>query len=135
MVKRKAYSEEEELDIATMYDAPNRASTVEKHFGISTSDLYRILHKHNVVPHSKRKTLRDFAGVVTNSAAKEVVVDKEDFVQEVRLAPINGRVKPVWKIRFSGTLIVEADDIFDALKEAKKMKYVERIYSAEGKEF
>ncbi len=118
-------------------------------FGIGNGSFYRILHNHGVPAHQKRngkvkarkltpeETKALFPTVpeetevpVVHATRMEVVLDKGDLVQATKREV---RRLDTWEIKYSGTVLVEADDIEEAIRAARKLGAVKRIYSVRVK--
>lgn len=111
-------------------------------FGIGNGSFYRILHNHGVSVHQRRngkamakvamkKIVPEETEVpVVHASRMAVVVDKGDLVQATRREV---RRLDTWEVKYSGTVLVEADDIEEAIREARKLGAVKRIYSVKVK--
>ncbi len=131
MVK-SAITSEQEVEIAAAYDSGMKAADVEQQFNISTSNLYRILHKHDVPTHSRRKhylPIKNYVVVSDTGGDRTVTVDGQDTVQSIVKVERKKNLV-VWKITFEGTLMMEGESIFEALNGAKKLPMVQRIVGA-----
>lgn len=66
-----------------------------------------------------------------HTGTTEVVVDKQNLVQTVTRH--SSRRLHTWEIQYSGTVLVEADEIEEAIREARKLGVVKRIHSVTEK--
>lgn len=146
-------TEEQEREIIALYSDPDtRLLDIKKTYSIGDSIVYRILHKHGIKPNrnpgggpkriKKPEEVRSglkFRTDVSEDAIRDafghtqyervVTVDKTDTVQSI--AKVERKKNCVtWKIEFSGTLMIPAESIFEALNEAKKLPMVQRIIGA-----
>jgi hypothetical protein len=123
-------------------------------YGIGTGSFYRILQNNGVKTHranngqsagdrSKNGKVKitkiaaeefDLPQVIevplVHTAPVEVVVDSNSLVQTAK--PVR-RLNATWEVRYTGQVTIEADDIEEAIREARKLGVVKRIYSVKIK--
>jgi predicted DNA-binding transcriptional regulator AlpA len=153
MPKRVNLTDAQVAEMLSAYEN-NSMSAVELStmYGISDSTFYRILAAHGgsvQFPDRQPRSSRGKNGKVTirkidpakmdmeeieepeanvvHTAPLAVVVDKHSMVQTVK--PTH-RALSTWEVKYTGTLLVQADDIEEAIREARKVGVVKRIYSA-----
>lgn len=134
------------------------ASELQTMYGVSSSQFYRLLHENSVqlqfpqtgnrkngkmvkvkmtkVPDLKPAEHEDLQTALTNppvvtTIPVQVVVDDQSMVRSA--APVRRVGLSTWEISYTGTVMVEAEDIEEAIKEARKLGVVKRIYSAKVK--
>lgn len=142
---------DQEREVAQLYDETDTpVPEIKETYGISDSVLYRLLQTHGVTPRLKRNvppkngrikiTKIDPAKLelppeievpVMHTSTTEVVVDKQNLVQTVTRH--SSRRLHTWEIQYSGTVLVEADEIEEAIREARKLGVVKRIHSVTEK--
>ena len=120
------------------------ANELSEMYGISSSTFYRLLHESGGELHSPSNALRYKNGKipvapvpgevevpVSHTTPVEVVVNKEQLVQSAH--PVRRVALTTWEVSYTGTILVEAEEIEEAIKEARKLGMVKRIYSVKVK--
>ena len=124
-------------EIANAYkaDESSRQELMEM-YDVGESTFYRIMRdygvgtkfKHN--GHSKMEKVAmhkvEPEEIVHGSAPVQVVVDSNNIVQTARAVR---RSDTTWEVKYTGTVLVEAEDVESAVREARKIGVVKRIYS------
>jgi transposase-like protein len=125
MVKR--YSEEVINDAIALYESGESIAEINRTFELEKTTIYHFLKARGIPTKSKVN------GMKRQERSLDLVVttDKEGFVigAENRAA----HKLPVFEIKFTGTLEVEATTLEDAIAIARKRMIVERIYSVREK--
>lgn len=142
----------QEQEIVQAYEDKTLTGTelAEMH-KVNVATIFQLLKRKGIVPHTKRnpkpKDERKNGPVVIRKIDKpyvelppaeeevlpvihtgqvEVVVDKQNVVQSVERTL---RPQETWEIKYQGTVMVQADDIEAAIREARKIGVVKKIYS------
>jgi hypothetical protein len=137
-------TEAQEREIVEAYrDKTLSAKDLVEMNGLNDNRLYRLLRRYGVQPHQRQgnglvkitkidpKELElppETEVPVIHTAPVEVVVDKENLVQTA-IRHSSRRLR-TWEVSYSGTVLVEADEIEEAIREARKLGVVKRIHSA-----
>ena len=139
MAKRKLnLTQEQVAEMMQLYEtkaAP--AQEIVEMFGISNGTFYRMLKRQGIMVHGAggralnrvgiKKIVPDEVEMPTmHSTSIEVVVDNHNLVQSTR--PVR-RPDSLWEVKYTGVMLVEADDVESAIREARKLGVVKRIYS------
>lgn len=139
--------------MAQLYDESDTpVPEIKETYGISDSVLYRLLQTHGITPRLKRNVPANKNGKVKitkidpatldlppeveevpvmHTGTTEVVVDKQNLVQTVTRH--SSRRLHTWEVSYSGTVLVEAEEIEEAIREARKLGVVKRIHSVTEK--
>jgi hypothetical protein len=146
---RTLLTKQQEVEIIDAYAAKtSTAKELAEMYGIHDSQFYRLLKKY-MVPVHQRPERPDKNGKVVirrlppqeievpqvpeetevpvmHPTEMAVVVDNRNLVQTAKTVR---RPESTWEVKYTGTLMVEADDVEEAIREARKLGMVKRIYS------
>jgi transposase len=128
---------QQEVEIIDAYTAKtSTARELAEMYGINDSSFYRMLKRYRVAVHQRpdkngkvhitKIDPKEFEVPVMHPAEMAVVVDKENLVQKTTRP---GHRLETWEVKYEGTVLVEADDIEEAIREARKLGVVKRISS------
>jgi hypothetical protein len=138
----------QEKEIVQAYeDKTSTAKELAEMFSIHEVTVYALLKKHDVTPHLKRNPKprgsnrngpvvirkidpetvalppEEIEVPVMHKAPVAVQVDKNQNVQAIRYRQPLER----FEVRYTGTMIIEADSLEEALAEARKVPAVKKI--------
>jgi len=141
----------QEQEIVQAYEDKTLTGTelAEMH-KVNVATIFQLLKRKGVVPHTKRNpkpkneskngpvVIRKIepqplelpeefeVPPVLHTGPVSVVVDKQNVVQTVERT---ARPMETWEIKYQGIVMVQADDIEAAIREARKIGVVKKIYS------
>jgi transposase-like protein len=133
MPKRLGLKKGQEQEMLQLYQRGDATvAELAETYGVSSSWFYRMLQRHEVTPH--RGVLTQETSVpeetevpVHNNIQLAVTTDGQGIVQSAQPVRRSGNIS-TWEIRYTGTIFIDAVDIDEAIREARKMGVVKRIY-------
>jgi transposase-like protein len=128
MPRGKNLTPEQKKDIIEAYTSGMNRAEVATMFDLAPTTVNRIVRENGWSSHRALPKLEPVA-------EKLVTVDAQNFVQNIvekarEMRPSNATNLGRWEVKFTGSLIVEAETIDQALTEARKLGIVKRVYSA-----
>lgn len=144
MPKPLALTQDQQREMLASYKTKQaNATELSEMYGIASSTFYRLLHESggdlqrpmNAIRKNGKIPIAPVPGEievpVTHTAPVEVVVNKEQLVQSAH--PVRRVGLKTWEVSYTGSVLVEAEEIEEAIKAARQLGMVKRIYSVKVK--
>jgi hypothetical protein len=129
---RNVLTKAQEQEIINAYvEKTSAAVELQEMYGIPEGSFYRLLRKNNIPlnhPRNGKVVIRkiDPEELEVPQTKMAVVVDNQNLVQA---ATREVRRLDTWEVKYQGTVLVQADDVEEAVREARKLPAVKRINS------
>jgi len=130
--KRRQLTDEVEREICALYvDSTTPVAELKQTYGLTNGLLYSVLKRNHVPARTvaqKATERRHKQFDVVSSQALVVTADKNGIVEHVE------RVKParktsVFEVSFTSAIRFDAEDIEDAIAQARRMPMCKRVYA------
>jgi len=125
--KHSRYSEKTINEAIALYQSGEEVAEINRTYDLTPTTIYHFLKSRGIPARAKANGMVVSEPEVPGSHFTHgtVTVDKEGFVQNIQ----REKKKPTFELVFTGTIIIEADSLEEAISNARKRTIVNRIHS------